>query len=101
MTKNPHESSSAISNLAISQAHQIEEQRKRIAELEAEIKRLEEGEAMKNAAGKTHGVDCPKVQHGLPQNFSYLHPPDYDGPYTISVHTWCGRCHEWLPEAEE
>jgi hypothetical protein len=38
---------------------------------------------MKNAAGKTHGVDCPKVQHGLPQNFSYMHAPEYDGPYKI------------------
>jgi hypothetical protein len=56
---------------------------------------------MKNAAGKTHGVDCPKVQHGLPQNFSYIHAPDYDGLYKIGIYTWCGRCHAWLPKAEE
>jgi hypothetical protein len=110
----------------------IEAQRQRIAELEAEIARMKssvvnmlavldsldvyrrynpvrddaretlKGEAMKNAAGKTHGIDCPKVQHGLlPQNFSYMHAPDYDGPYKIGINTWCGRCHAWLPEAEE
>lgn len=45
-----------------------------------------------------HGVDCAEAHHE-PNTSGYLHQSGDNSPYYVDGVRYCGRCHEYFPEA--